>query len=30
MPYEFAFLDDDEITKNDIERTAELARELGW
>jgi hypothetical protein len=29
MPYEFAFLDD-EITKNDIERTAELARELGW
>jgi hypothetical protein len=29
MPYEFAFLDD-EITKNDIERSAELARELGW
>ncbi len=27
MPYEFAFLDDYEITKNDIERTAELARE---
>ncbi|MGH6840192.1 MAG: Panacea domain-containing protein [Methylocella sp.] len=29
MPYEFAFLDD-EITNSDIERTAELARELGW
>jgi Protein of unknown function (DUF4065) len=29
MPYEFAFLDD-EMTQNDIERTAELARELGW
>jgi Protein of unknown function (DUF4065) len=30
IPYEFAFLSDDQITQEEIERTRELADKFGW
>lgn len=30
LPYEFAFLSDDGVTEAEVERTKELASELGW
>ncbi|WFU40835.1 Panacea domain-containing protein [Bradyrhizobium sp. CB82] len=30
MPYEFAFLSNESVTKSEIERTRELAEQFGW